>query len=808
MADTMMGATAEPDAFNAQGGGFERPEKYKTDLTGLGQQKPPSKYDDDAFLMEFYKERRKECLDARWVFERGWWRNLLYVLGRQWIYYDRRKSQWLDKRMAKWMPRPVTNKCAEAVEAIQANFAAIKLSMIARPIGGDIKNVAAAEVTDKIQPYIYQEHAMDQVLRDMDYWLTVTGNAFLHPHWDKEAARGEIVIPYEECLTCGEVLSPSQLAGPMAMCPKCQGTEFSNDPIDPETGEPLGERSFVGKGRTDALSPFEIAVPPIYREFDDTPVVLHMAWRPKSYFQDRYPEAAKKLVFQKTPSERSIQLLRTLSTMNDMSAIPLSFSWGTSQDLEQDGHTEYRLWHKPTRDFPQGLRMTVLGEGDGAIILREDDTIKPGPLPYTTRDGRPIMPFIHVGYQPIGGRLWARSPLDLAIQKQDQINQLDCMTQLSLQRMGNPIWLEPKGSEVKHFTGEPGLVVRYNPMIGQNVKPERIPGEAISNSVFQLRQQYLDDFEQLCGTYDVLKGTKPAGVEAFSALQLLVERGQARLATVFSERGEGVRKWFAIALELAREFGPTRRVESILSPNGGWTQEYFETAQLDGDVEIVVEDGSQAPKTSLGRRAAIEQANQLRMIDPMDPEQRYTILQGFGLSDLVKTLDFDVKSALQEQDAFERWVASGAPQDPMVQQQLMMLVQEYQQSQMMAQQQQQQAAQIETATGIPPALPPPPPPPEPTPFVRKPYHADPVHFAEHRKWALSDKAREIFQADPLLEQLFILHLEIHQQEMQAQMMAMQGGGGGGAMAGSNRESGNPGDVPKGNKESNQNRGPE
>src|SRR5215216_4488125 len=142
-------------------------------------------YTNDKRLLEIFEEDKRECLDARWVFERLWWRHLLYTLGRQWIYYDRKRGQWLDKRMAKWMPRPVTNKIAEGVEAILALFTGIKLSTIARPIGGDAKNVAAAEVADEIQPFLHEEHEMDRVLRDHDFWLIVTGNCFLHPCWDK-----------------------------------------------------------------------------------------------------------------------------------------------------------------------------------------------------------------------------------------------------------------------------------------------------------------------------------------------------------------------------------------------------------------------------------------------------------------------------------------------------------------------------------------------------------------------------------------------------------------------------------------------
>jgi hypothetical protein len=760
-------------------------------------------------LLQEFGEAKRRALDSRWIFERAWWRNLLYVLGRQWIFYDKRRGQWLDKRMAKWMPRPVTNLCAQGVEAISAVFASISLSTLARPIGGRVQNVAAAEVADSIQPFIHAEHLMDQTLREMDFWLIVTGNAFLHPMWDKNAQHGQILIPYEMCTSCQQFFPPNKLLGMNPTCPACGRNQFAQNVRGPD-GNIVGETHFVGKGRTDALSPFEIAVPPVYRDFEMAPEIIQMTWHPETYYEEDYPDYAKKIQFTKSPTDRSMQLLRSLATQNDMSAAPLAFGWGGGQDTEQTGATKYRWWKKPCRAYPDGLFVEVVGEGEGALIL-EEEGITPGPLPNRTKDGRPIMPFIHAAYQPVGGRLWARSPLDIAIPKQDDVNRLDCQVQLTFQRTANPIWLEPKGAEVKSFTGEPGLVVKYNPLIATGAKPERIPGENIQPSMFQLRQQYLDDFEQLMGTYDVLKGTKPAGVEAFSALQLLVERGQARLATVFAERGEAYRKWFAIALELERENGPTERVESVLSPNGGWTYHHFENAQLDGAIDIVVEDGSQAPKTNLGKRAAMEHANQMGFIDPSNPETRYKVLSDLGLTNLIETLDSDVKDAKREQDAFEQWVSSGGAQQAAPQ--LMLAAQQWQMATQQYQQVAQQAQQIAATIGVPPTLPPPPSLPELTPFMLAEEQDNAVHYGENRKWALTDTARSIFQQFPFLKPYFDQHLAAHKAKMQEeQMQRAQVAAGppkqGGAMARSNGESGNPRDVPHGNRESNQRRGPE
>src|SRR5262245_6757869 len=80
--------------------------------------------EDIEFVREAYKKTRAINFENRQVFERMWWRNLLYYFGRQWITYTRGRG-WVDKRLAKWVPRPVTNEIRVAANAILSVFQAV-----------------------------------------------------------------------------------------------------------------------------------------------------------------------------------------------------------------------------------------------------------------------------------------------------------------------------------------------------------------------------------------------------------------------------------------------------------------------------------------------------------------------------------------------------------------------------------------------------------------------------------------------------------------------------------------------------------
>jgi len=760
----------------------------------------------DEELLALWQDVRTEALSNRWMFERQWQRNIWYVLGRQWIEYLSRYGGWRDKRIAQWIPRPVTNKCKETVQAIRAMFSSIQLGVNVRPNGGKPENVSAAATADALAPVLHERHHMNAIQNEFDFWLIATGNAFVHTFVDYDVKHGVITIQQEQCVECGEVYGSDMLVGAQPECPNCHATEFA--PAVDEMGEPIPPvTKMKGKPTTMVLSPLELAFPNSYPRFEELPYVVRMRWRTKRWVQNQPDLVAAidfdKIVWQKSPTDQSLQIFTNLSKYTDLGLSPTysaSSEGGVSQ--EEDGIVEYEVWMKPTAKYPDGLVFRVLGDGPSPTIVHLEETEQiPGPLPYKTFDGTPMFTFAHAAFEHVGGRVLGSGPLDVIIQKQDQLNQLDSMILLIIQRMSNPVWLEPKGAEIQRLTGMPGLVIKWNPLtVGGNAKPERIAGVPVDSALFAIREQYLKDIEELAGTYDVIKGSKPSGVEATSALQLLVERSQARFASVFTARGDVYKNWFKFAIELEREFGPDEITKETLEPGRGWTFQSFKRAQLEGSFSIIVEDGTSAPKTTLGIRAAIDHAAQLGMLNLQDPDVQYEGLKQFGLTRMIPSLDIQVQSALQKQNAFQDWIAS--PQNVGVAMQGLMAYQ----TALVGQQQQLVAGQQEMQQTGQPAMPPPPP-PSPltgTPFEWLNWYNPVIHRQEFLKWANSDRVRDLLKqptSGPIAKTLMTLHLQEMDQklaEIQAAQAAMQPQGpppnqqgAGRAMRNSNQNSGHP-----------------
>lgn len=714
---------------------------------------PLGTYDDEE-LLELWTKIKKEAFDGRWVFERQWMRNIYYVLGRQWIEYHAKHGGWRDKRMAAWVPRPVTNKCKETVQALRAIFTDIKIGVNVRPNGTDPKNVSAAAVADELSNIIHETHRMDNVMSEFDFWLLTTGNAFMHTFLDYDLAHGTIEVPRSVCAECGAM---EQQTADATECAECGGML---EPAMEEDGiTPMVELKPKGKPTTIPLSPLELAFPNSYARFDDLPYVVRMRWRTKGYFE-AHPTLNKmvtagKIVWQKSPTDQSLQMFKSMSSHNDLGVSPAYWTESGQTSQSEDGITEYEVWMKPCNAYPEGLVFRVYGEQKPVLAHLEAEEALPGPLPYKDAEGKPLFTFTHGGYDHVGGRILASGPIDLIAEKQNQLNQLDSMILLIIMRMANPVWLEPKGAEIERLTGVPGLVIKWNPLtVNGQAKPERIEGTGPHTSLFTIREQYLKDIEELVGTYDIVKGAKPTGIEAFSALQLLVERSQSRFSPIFQSRGNAYKDWYKFALELEREFGPDDRTVAVMTPARTWSFQQFKRASLQGSVSVIVEDGSTTPKTNLGMRAAVEHAHGLGMLNLAEPDQQYEALKLFGLTRMVPTLDIHVQRALQKEQAFEEWL-----QDDMAKQKWMLKTQqadmEYQ-------------AKVEA---MPPAMPdpmnpgmpvaaPPPEPPSPldgTPLKWRPWYNPMIHKQQFEKWANSDRVVELIKQFPEAEGLLEAH---------------------------------------------------
>src|SRR5882762_5044784 len=107
--------------------------QYQPPVPGAATALPQANPFDERKLLDLFDVLKRESTEYRWIWEREWLRDLYYVANRQWIFFHPTRREWVDKRLQKWIPRPVTNKMAETLQAIRTNLCAVNLEVSTRP---------------------------------------------------------------------------------------------------------------------------------------------------------------------------------------------------------------------------------------------------------------------------------------------------------------------------------------------------------------------------------------------------------------------------------------------------------------------------------------------------------------------------------------------------------------------------------------------------------------------------------------------------------------------------------------------------
>jgi hypothetical protein len=373
-----------------------------------------------------------------------------------------------------------------------------------------------------------------------------------------------------------------------------------------------------------------------------------------------------------------------------------------------------------------------------------------GPLPYKDSRGNPFLPFTWFPQQLVPGSGWSKTVADDVALKQAQRNRWESIIEMSGMSMGNAVWLLPEGSNVVNLTGTPGQVIRYSPLVP--AKPERVAGQPINGSFVSYLEKIDADFEELAATFDVIKGARPEGVSAGIALQILNERGQSRFAPLFITWEVAWSQWSLQAIDIFRQFVTEPRMLQLQGRDGQWEVQKFLGADLRGHVNVVAEAGSALPRTNMAERAEIEQLISLGIVQPMDPEQRFKILQVYGRTRFVETFALDAKNAVMEDEAF-----AALAQDPRMQQ---AAPEELAELQMLDY---ESIVQVFAGLGVQ------------LPRVRPSVDDHGIHSREHGKFLKGQYSQSL---PPMIQMLAERHKAAHDQLSMEQMMAMQQAQGG------------------------------
>lgn len=620
-------------------------------------------------LSRLHDERLERYSEGRYIFERDWYRNVLYFAGNQYITYSRSRRMWMPRQLPDWFPRRVTNRFAEKINDIVATLTMRKPEFSFTPTSSDTKSVAMANVGSRIERVLWKEAGLAAKLQELAGWMVTTGNAFLLVGYEEGEHLGMMTLPAFECPVCGlkDAFREPPPQCPNPDCPSHQAPELFPGFV-PSTVE-------VPRGRVtaDVLSPFEVFLDSSIPSLDRARGFMRVRSYPRDVAEAfarsvfgssvRLPEEADSDLADspQTPHSQSRLYLESLAyTTARFGATPTPGIEGTGGGFRGPKRRSVivsELWELASSDYPEGVYSIRIG---GSVALT-----KGMPLPSRRRDGTLFLPLVHFGGDVVPGRFWRKTRADDLIPKQDQRNLVEAAIELITRRMSNPLWLIPRGTNPTPITGNAGLKVYYNAVSAGGttpLAPQRIPGENVPNTLVLWLNKIDDDMERVAGTFFLQGGDTPPGVTAASALAFLSEKAQRAMSPWLRSWEDGLAKWVEYAIETARTRAPEPRLY-VASQNNRFETQRFILTDLEGEVEVQVEAGSSFPQSQAAVRATVESLIRLGLINPADPATAYNILQNVGLAHLSGVVDEDFKIAASEFDKF-RETGQMPPPDP------------------------------------------------------------------------------------------------------------------------------------------------
>lgn len=570
---------------------------------------------------------------ARSSFDVQFYRSILFYIGIHWIRFDAARSNWAPINLPGWFPKNQTNKYAVACDGMKAVLEQARPNIIYSPGTSDEADIAAVSACQSITSVIDTEVDQERLRTECAALIALTGNAFVTDGYDMSAMHGEKTVASLACLQCQHVAQPHEMNG---KCPKCGGTQLIPATKD---GKPVVEQYPIGRMDSEVDAPFGILFDMQAQHIDNSAFLIKAKTYPVEELKAMFPDYAEAIGDGKESGKTGLFYQQALSYAVGTMGLSGSPSAGGGGGQTNRG-TLYRLMRKPCKELPYG----------GEALIIDETVVWKGEASTKDDKGVPYYPVTHFGFKKVPGRVFYKTPADDLVSKQVQRNKIESLLQLGAERVSNPTWLLPSGIGIENITGEPGEKLIYNGHL--NIKPERIQGSDMPNSLYRWLQIIDEDFSDLAATYDVMLGKHPQGVDTLGGMQLLRDRGLARFQDALNSWGRG---WVRVSrnrLMIWKQRVKDDRTLTVLGDNGKWEMKKFNAATIAGSIDCKAEEGSTQPKSKAYTQMMASQLMAAGLIDQSDPLTRYSLLQTFDATDLGKGLDMDVKDAIKERETF------------------------------------------------------------------------------------------------------------------------------------------------------------
>ncbi len=575
----------------------------------------------------------------------NWERNMLMLDNKQWLVPSSgaaTNSLWSRLEVSKsneFIPRPTTNYLFDAYQTLKSYVIKTKPRSSVYPNTELYRDKTGAKLAELCLEANWARLKEQQNYEYAASCLVAYGTVFKKDYWDTtEAVMSKVPKMVQ-------VPSFDPMTGQQTGVQEVQET-------DPVTGDPVFDEMPLGDCNTAIVEPYRIALDPLAADLHNGRWIMEYAIQPLSWIREVYDKDLPGYTgrVEEVKEEANLQgALKRFYQLKQSSGVKQpNFSGvgssGSNDEPLVNSAVVKEYYERPSRSYPNG-RMVVVANG---ICLYAGDS------PYVGPELGDWHPYSEARWEIVPARFWGKSPLDQVCDIQKQINSIDSVIILARKTMAIPQKLIPMSSGIPHgqWTGRPGQEIFYRDTGGQ--APSTIPASGVDPTVFQERAQRVEDLKNITGAIDILKGDRPDGITAASALEMLYEVGMGKLYPVldrwkaFTESSQ--KKQLKIIAKYYREPRPDF-VRLLQQKNKEFSAEsinQFLGSDLYDNCNVIVEAGSNVTKLQAARKMQLREAAQMGVLNLADPRNRQQFLEDMGIQGYDTDIGPDQKRQLWE----------------------------------------------------------------------------------------------------------------------------------------------------------------
>jgi hypothetical protein len=602
--------------------------------------------DDPTQLAQSIEQFYKNDTQVKTALAKNWERNQLMLDGQQWLQYEQNTQSggmWKPIQVNKeneYIPRPVTNIMYDAYQTLKGYLLKTKPRITVRPNTMTHKDKSAAKLATLVSESNYERLGEDENYEYAASVLVGFGTVFKKSYWD---------ISY---VNQAEVPRMEEIPQTDPMTGQVVGSQLM--PAVDEFGQPIMDLVPIGDVNTDVIEPYRIALDPLAMSLNKTRWIMEYSIQPLDWIKTTYgkegegyiPGAVDELK-PETSLNNSMRRFFQLKSSSGVRNGGLISNVGGSAEYVENTAVVKEYYERPSSNYPKG-RLVVVANGI---------TLYVGPSPCEGPELGDWHPYSECRWELVPGRFWAKSPLDDGAEIQKKLNSIDSTIILTRKTMAIPQKLIPLGIGVEpgSWTGRPGLEKFYR-ADGSGTKPEVMPSSGVHESVFMEREKTLEDFKSVTGAIDILKGDRPPGVTAASALSMLYEVGTGKLFPVLgrwkrfieSDQKKQLRLIASKYQEPRPEF-----IRMLMMRNQELSEQEinnFIGSDLYDNCNVVIEAGSNIPKLQAAEQALLLEVSATGALSLEMPANRSEFLQRLGISGFDNDVGPDTRRAEWEND--------------------------------------------------------------------------------------------------------------------------------------------------------------